>query len=71
MPSGHEWRPETNDARLATQAWRASVIAALRSDDTTALGYLYRLKVTEVGSEAASKQWLEIVSAWDSSAVTG
>jgi hypothetical protein len=71
MPSGHEWRPETNDARLATQTWRAAVIAALLSDDTTALGDLYRLKVQEIGSELATREWLEIVSAWDSSAVTG
>lgn len=71
MPSGHEWRPETNDARLAAQTWRAAVIAALLSDDTAALGDLYRLKVKEIGSVAASQQWLEIVSAWDSSAVTG
>lgn len=71
MPSGHEWRPETNNARIATQTWRAAVIAALRSDDTTALGDLYRLKVQEIGSELATREWLEIVSAWDSSAVTG
>lgn len=39
--------------------------------DTEALGALFTSKVHEVGIEKASQEWLEIISGWDASAVTG
>ena len=71
MPSERDLLPETEPDFSQDQKWRAAVLAALRSDDTTTLGDLYRLKVQEIGSELATQKWLELVSAWDSSAVTG
>lgn len=71
MPSERDSLPETELHISQDQKWRVAVLAALRSDDTTTLGDLYRLKVQEIGSELATQKWLELVSAWDSSAVTG
>lgn len=71
MPFGRDLLPETNYQILEGQDWRTKVRLALRMSDTEALGALFISKVHEVGIEKASQEWLEIISGWDASAVTG
>ncbi len=71
MPSGHDWLHETSHDITDSGAWRNAVVSALQTDDATRLGELFNLRVEEIGTEKATQAWLEIVSGWDSSAVTG
>jgi hypothetical protein len=71
MPSERDWLPETRQGITDPWAWRNAVISALETEDLTSLGDLFHLRVQEIGTERATQAWLEIVSSWDSSAVTG
>jgi hypothetical protein len=56
---------------LAEAAWRESVSAAAIRGDPDALGRLFRDAQRMWGDEAASRLWLETVSAFDANAATG
>lgn len=52
------------------EVWQSAVQEAMLSADEPALSALYQQAVTAVGPEAASHEWLAVVSALDSSAHT-
>lgn len=54
-----------------TSDWPARIHAALRSGSETQMKQLYRELIDEQGPEAGGRLWLEVISAWDHSAVTG
>ena len=52
-------------------SWRDRVRAAQATSHSVALRSLYAELVTNMGDEQASQVWLEEMSGWDASAITG
>lgn len=52
-------------------SWRDRVRAAQATSDSAALRSLYAEVVVSMGDERASQIWLEEMSGWDASAITG
>lgn len=53
------------------ESWRDRVRAAQAASDSSALGTLYDELVAAAGEGVASQIWLEEMSGWDASAITG
>lgn len=74
MPSGRDWPLATDQmssSHPVRSEWDVRVRLALEAQNTDELGELFNELVDSMGSEKASHVWLEAMSAWDSSAVTG
>ena len=76
-PSEPEWPPETSpvsesaDYHLWRSDWDARVDSALAAKRTDALGDLYAELTRTMPSQQASEIWMQKMSGWDASAVTG
>ena len=51
--------------------WAQQVQAAVRAQDGPALAALFELALAQEGRTAASRSWLDAISAFDADAITG
>lgn len=54
-----------------TSSWREQIQDALSSGSEARMRETYRTLIDELGAEDGGRLWLEVISAWDHSAVTG
>jgi hypothetical protein len=54
-----------------TSPWRDRIRDALGSGSEAQMQAVYRALIDDMGPEAGGRLWLEVISAWDHSAVTG
>lgn len=54
-----------------TSDWPSRIREALSSGSETTMQQVYRELIDDQGSDVGGRIWLEVVSGWDHSAVTG
>lgn len=73
-PSEPEWPRETEpspDSQSWQTAWESRVDTALLHNDSQDLASLFRELTAHLSTSEASELWMQKMSGWDSSAVTG
>ena len=54
-----------------TMDWRTEIIRALGSGSEQDMKQVYSSLISALGPDVGGRLWLEVVSGWDSSAITG